>query len=240
MPLRRSSCLDIAPFLCDSLVRYLVHHAGSTINELIFDERTVRVSLALLDERRLSLMAHRHKLLTLLLTERSMRTTAQAKSGILRHHLSTVKRTVAKLNAHNAEIKQLLAKRTSHYDQDTNNQGINFASLQGKLPLPVKGTVLTQKTTDAISIRAYTPTVHAVADGQVVYAGSLGTLGLTVMLAHGQGYYSAYGLLDKIVHTEGQQVQAGDAIAALAPQSLLYFALRKNNKALNPRYWLTN
>ena len=98
-----------------------------------------------------------------------------------------------------------------------------FATLRGKLKLPVKGELVSRfgspreeggTTWQGLFIRARTgELVRAVADGRVVYADWFRGLGNLLTLDHGAGYMSVYGFNEGLLKSEGQAVRGGDAIA---------------------------
>jgi len=61
----------------------------------------------------------------------------------------------------------------------------------------------------------YDSAVHAIADGEVVYADNLATLGLVVVLQHGDSYLSLYGGNGKIDVNPGEWVETGSTIATV-------------------------
>ena len=57
--------------------------------------------------------------------------------------------------------------------------------------------------------------VRAVRDGVVALAGPFGGYGLTVMLSHGDGFYTLYLYLEEIGVVEGRDVQAGQVVGTV-------------------------
>jgi septal ring factor EnvC (AmiA/AmiB activator) len=133
---------------------------------------------------------------------------------------------------------------------------IAFASLQGRLEAPVRGRVArgfgrevdpefrteTFRKGVEFGVPHGTP-VRAVADGRVLYAGRFRGYGNTVILDHGDQYFTVSAHLSELAVAVGDWVQAGDAVAlsgesgSLAgPQ--LYFEVRRGGTALDPRDWL--
>jgi septal ring factor EnvC (AmiA/AmiB activator) len=127
-----------------------------------------------------------------------------------------------------------------------------FASLKGKLRLPVAGE-LTNHYGDrreeaggawkGLFIRAVTgETVHAVADGLVVYADWLRGFGNLLILDHGGGYMSLYAYNEGLLRRVGDKVRAGDPVANVgasgsSADSGLYFELRRDGKPFDPLKW---
>lgn len=81
--------------------------------------------------------------------------------------------------------------------------------------------------------------IHAARSGRVVYAGTgLKGFGLIAIVKHDESYLSAYGHNDRLLVREGDEVMAGQQIAAmgLGPENLplLYFEVRRNGKPIDP------
>jgi len=122
----------------------------------------------------------------------------------------------------------------------------------GKLPWPLKGSVLHnfgEHQTGQIEWKGlvisanYGQAVKAVYPGTVVFAEYLRGYGLVVLLDHGKGDMTLYGFNQSLLKKEGDKVSAGETIALAGDtggQSRpgLYFEVRRNSKAENPRRWL--
>lgn len=130
---------------------------------------------------------------------------------------------------------------------DSNNR---FSQLKGQLGWPVVGTVHSKKDADTLEagrggilIEADEGSVvHAVASGQVVYAGWLKGYGLLTIVNHGEGYMTIYAFNQSVFKKVGHQVRGGEAIASVGQSggrsmSGLYFEIRKNGTPLNPMLW---
>ena len=127
-----------------------------------------------------------------------------------------------------------------------------FASLRGKLRLPVRGEISSRfgssraaggSTGKGLFIRAAEGTeVKAVAAGRVVFADWLRGFGNLLILDHGDGYMSIYGNNQSLFRETGEEVKAGDTVAAVGnsggnPESGLYFELRQQGQAFDPLKW---
>ena len=126
----------------------------------------------------------------------------------------------------------------------------------GSLDWPVNGRILFQFGRDTlpsgavirrngIGIAAAAGTaVKAVSNGRVALVQRLGTYGLTVVLEHGNGYYSLYMQLGSSAVAVGESVQRGQAIGTVGGENTdqgphLYFEIRGENQiALDPADWL--
>jgi murein DD-endopeptidase MepM/ murein hydrolase activator NlpD len=86
-----------------------------------------------------------------------------------------------------------------------------------------------------------TPVVAA-ATGRVVFAGMLTTRGLSVIIDHGLGVFTAYHHLSSYSVAEGQDVQQGQVIAAVGMTGLatgphLHWELVVGGQNVDPVYW---
>jgi septal ring factor EnvC (AmiA/AmiB activator) len=86
-------------------------------------------------------------------------------------------------------------------------------------------------------------TVHAVADGRVVFADWMNGYGLILIVDHGNGYMSLYAHNDALLRDAGDNVKRGDALASVGNSGgqgrpALYFELRRNGQPVNPDAWL--
>jgi len=128
-----------------------------------------------------------------------------------------------------------------------------FQRVKGKLPWPVKGSLLARFGTlraggplkwQGVVIAADRGTqVRSPYYGRVVYSDWLPGLGLLVVLDHGGGYMSLYGHNEQVYRRVGDRVQPGDVLAAVGDASGigkpgLYFEIRKGRAALDPTEWL--
>jgi murein DD-endopeptidase MepM/ murein hydrolase activator NlpD len=89
----------------------------------------------------------------------------------------------------------------------------------------------------------YGATVHAPADGKVIYAQRMDAYGNLLIIDHGNGMTTRYGHLSRFVAKVGQKVKKGDVIALVgttgrttAPH--LHYEVRMNDRPKNPREFL--
>jgi murein hydrolase activator len=126
----------------------------------------------------------------------------------------------------------------------------------GKLDWPVEGTIVYHFGRDTLpsggiirwnglGIAAAVGTaVKAVESGKVRLVGQFGTYGLTIVLEHGNGYYSVYSHLLSAAVKLGAAVSKGEVIGAVGGQNSdygphLHFEIRGENQvALDPAEWL--
>jgi murein hydrolase activator len=129
-----------------------------------------------------------------------------------------------------------------------------FQRVKGKLPWPVKGSLLARfgqlraggpLKWQGVVINAERGTqVRAPYYGRVVYSDWLPGLGLLVVLDHGGGYMSLYGHNEQVYRRVGDRVSPGDVLSAVGDAAGLgkpglYFEIRKGREALDPSPWLT-
>ncbi|MCG3730923.1 peptidase M23 [Vibrio cincinnatiensis] len=128
-----------------------------------------------------------------------------------------------------------------------------LAKQRGKLPWPIKGQVLHQfgeRQTGQVDWKGmvidanYGQAVKAVYPGTVVFAEYLRGYGLVILLDHGKGDMTLYGYNQSLMKKEGDKVTAGETLALAGDtggqaRPALYFEIRRNSKAENPRHWLS-
>jgi septal ring factor EnvC (AmiA/AmiB activator) len=145
----------------------------------------------------------------------------------------------------------LRTKGSSESVQDT--RYAPFLSLQGKLPLPVKGKITNTFGSNRpdspvlwkglfLQAAASQP-VYAVAPGKVIFADWLRGFGNLLIIDHGLGYMSLYGNNETLYKQVGEDLQAGDTIAAVGNSGGnenygLYFELRHEGIPLDPGKWI--
>src|SRR3954447_8746649 len=126
----------------------------------------------------------------------------------------------------------------------------------GNLDWPVEGTIVYRFGRDTlpsggiirwngvgISAPVGTP-VHSVESGKVRLVGQFGTYGLTIVLEHGNGYYSVYSHLQTASVKLGGTISKGQTIGTVGGENSdygahLHFEIRGENQvALDPTEWL--
>jgi murein hydrolase activator len=126
-----------------------------------------------------------------------------------------------------------------------------FTRLRGKLAWPVSGHVVARfgdaraggvRWDGVLVATERGAPVKAVCQGRVIYADWLPGLGLLTIVDHGDGYLSLYGHNERLYKAVGEQVGAGDTIAAAgdsggSPRPELYFEIRKAGKPVDPGPW---
>ncbi len=126
-----------------------------------------------------------------------------------------------------------------------------FAAMKGKLPFPVQGTMddIFGRTTNSIIdskgvLFRVNPDaqVKAVYTGVVVWSEWLKGYGNTIILDHGNHYFTIYAHIGTTDSTVGENVQAGQMIGSVGDAGIgkditLYFELRHGETPLNPGEW---
>ncbi|MBX9299367.1 peptidoglycan DD-metalloendopeptidase family protein [Chromobacterium vaccinii] len=133
---------------------------------------------------------------------------------------------------------------------DDSASGRAFASLQGKMKMPVAGQIggaygkprKEGTTWKGVFIRAAAgQPVRSVADGTVVYADELRGFGKAVIIDHGGNYMTVYTNLSAIAKSSGGSVKAGETLGNTGSldngESGLYFEIRHLGRTLNPQAW---
>ncbi|HEY5000176.1 MAG TPA: peptidoglycan DD-metalloendopeptidase family protein, partial [Usitatibacter sp.] len=150
-----------------------------------------------------------------------------------RREIGRLKRDEARLSKLVEAIARALAPKPAERERakgkavdrvaDASSSSKPFLSLKGRLRLPVRGELMnryggpreeTGATWKGLFIRSVSgETVHAVADGRVVYADWLRGFGNLLILDHGKGYMSLYADNDALLRQVGESVLGGDPIA---------------------------
>ena len=130
--------------------------------------------------------------------------------------------------------------------------GAPFGKQSGKLPWPVEGKLISAFGDQRASSLRWSgwllqagegSTVRTIHPGTVVFSDYLRGHGLLVIVDHGDGYLSLYAHNQTLVRNVGERVKGGDTIARVGSsggikRSALYFEIRHNGKAVNPKSWL--
>lgn len=176
----------------------------------------------------------------------------------LKSRLSGESDNLAQLKEDERNIRQLiesLKKTLADLPPNVSPSDKPFTSLKGKLPWPVRGTLLAQYGEAKaggrlrwnghwIAAREGTP-VQAVAQGRIVFVGWMHRYGLIVLIEHDGGYFTLYGHCQTTDVQLGDNVRAGQTIAAVGEtggyeQSGVYFEIRKGADAIDPDRWLAH
>jgi septal ring factor EnvC (AmiA/AmiB activator) len=86
------------------------------------------------------------------------------------------------------------------------------------------------------------PSVLAVADGKVLYAGEFMSYGAMTVVEHPGDWYTVYGHLTHWIVEKGQEIKKGDSVGVGRPRQgggfEAYFELRFYGKPTDPIPWL--
>jgi murein DD-endopeptidase MepM/ murein hydrolase activator NlpD len=85
----------------------------------------------------------------------------------------------------------------------------------------------------------YAATVHATADGQIIFTGNMAGYGQTVVIRHKFGFKTQYSHLTYIYCKVGQDIEKGHVIGfagstGISTGNHLHYEIVKNNKKINP------
>ncbi|MEF1226013.1 peptidoglycan DD-metalloendopeptidase family protein [Vibrio fortis] len=162
------------------------------------------------------------------------------------NYLAELQRNETRLKAEIAKAEKAARERRNAVPMD------GLAKRKGKLPWPIKGKVLHNygtRQTGQINWKgmvinaSYGQQVKSVYSGTVVFAEYLRGYGLVVLLDHGKGDMTLYGFNQALLKKEGDKVKAGETIALAGDtggqsRPSLYFEIRRNSQAQNPKSWL--
>jgi septal ring factor EnvC (AmiA/AmiB activator) len=131
-----------------------------------------------------------------------------------------------------------------------------FASQKGHLAMPTKGEIVgsfgrhkhpefnSYTVSNGISIAAPAGSdIHAVYDGQVIFADYFKGYGNMVIVDHGAGYFSLYAHIAKIMKKVGASVVRNEVVASVGDSDstrgpMLYFEIRYQGKPTDPAAWV--
>lgn len=122
-----------------------------------------------------------------------------------------------------------------------------FRSLKGRLPFPIAGRAEVRKVnrSGGPAVELLAPmgsAVRSVAAGRVAFADRYDDYGLTVILDHGDRYYSIYASLGGSDVRVGESLPSGARIGVVGSEvgreAMLYFELRHNASTMDPSPWL--
>jgi len=156
---------------------------------------------------------------------------------------------LAKLEAEEKNLQQALDRLAALAKAELEMKGLS--KLKRKLRWPVKGKIAHRfgsKKQDYLKwkgvlisapIGRQVKTIHS---GKILFADWLKGYGLVTVIDHGEGYMSLYGHNQTLLKSVGDRVETGEPIALVGQsggqqQSGLYFEIRYQGKAVNPKTW---
>jgi septal ring factor EnvC (AmiA/AmiB activator) len=135
-------------------------------------------------------------------------------------------------------VKKLTAKASEL-------RGADFKTLQGKLPLPVRGIIFSPKGREkGIGIKAPEGAkIQAIFKGKIAYAAWFKGYGNLMIIDHGGGYHTVVAHASRLLKKVGEKVKTGDVVALVGSTGsiegpMLYFEIRHHGTAVNPLTWL--
>lgn len=182
------------------------------------------------------------------------------KSAILkdiRKKKDTQLAAIREMEGASKELQSFLERLKNDLNKDAaiSHRG-GFAGMQGRLPMPVNGKIVsiygkiehpkfhTITFNNGIEIEASLGAeVRSIYKGRVAYSGWFRGYGKVVIIDHGNGYYTLFARLSKILRDVDSLVEKGDIIALVGDTGLakgpnLYFEVRQKGIPLNPLNWL--
>jgi septal ring factor EnvC (AmiA/AmiB activator) len=176
----------------------------------------------------------------------------------LRSDQEKLRERIRELAAKAKDLKDLMAKLEAERakrarEVPRTREGEAFTAARGNLLMPAKGNIVRLfgdrtefgSTSRGITIRTRTGAqVVAPYAGEVVFARPFRGYGLTLIIAHGDGYHTLLVGLFRIDAAEGQHVVAGEPVGVMDPGSKddpeLYVEVRRNGDPINPLPWLAH
>ncbi|HCM47698.1 MAG TPA: peptidase M23 [Colwellia sp.] len=154
-----------------------------------------------------------------------------------------------KLKAEENNLNQALKKLSAIIQAEINLTGLS--KLKNKLSWPVKGRILHRfgtrkqgylKWKGVLITAPISWQVQTIHNGTVLFSDWLKGYGLLTVIDHGNGYMSLYAHNQTLLKSVGDRVETGEPIALIGQsggldQSGLYFEIRHQGKALNPKLW---
>jgi murein hydrolase activator len=155
-----------------------------------------------------------------------------------------------------ARLKNLEELRTNSNLQARGHLETAFFEKKGKLQPPVQGPIKqkygTLKDTTSLARMRFKgnffeveegAAVRSVHGGEVAFTGPVEGYGSTVIVSHGDHYYTVYGGLSTIDTHEGENVTSGEVIGSTGRgfhlfSAGLYFEIRHFSDPVNPSDWL--
>lgn len=154
-----------------------------------------------------------------------------------------------KLKAEENNLNQALNKLAAIIQSEIDLTGLS--KLKRKLSWPVKGRMLHRfgtrkqgylKWKGVLITAPISRQVQTIHNGTVLFSDWLKGYGLLTVIDHGNGYMSLYAHNQTLLKSVGDRVETGEPIALIGQsggleQSGLYFEIRHQGKALNPKLW---
>ncbi|MCE7556772.1 murein hydrolase activator EnvC family protein [Aliivibrio fischeri] len=209
-----------------------------------------------LEEKEAALLEKQQRQSELLAQYKKEKVTLQTSQNKRKKTVSSIRKRITNESSYLNELQQneKRLKTAIAKAKAKNNVPMDGIGRQkGRLPWPISnpktlhsfGTKQTGQLTWKGMVLAgdYGTPVKAVYSGKVVFADWLRGYGLMVLIDHGKGDMTLYGYNQSLMKKEGDKVRAGETIAVVGDSGgqdrpSLYFEIRRNSKAQNPRSWL--
>ncbi|MCO4800245.1 MAG: peptidoglycan DD-metalloendopeptidase family protein [Colwelliaceae bacterium] len=167
----------------------------------------------------------------------------------LHKQLVSSKQKLSKLEEEEANLVAALARISQLSKQEVDLNGLS--KLKRKLSWPVKGRINRSfgsrkqdylKWKGVLMAAPLGKQVKTIHNGTVLFSDWLKGYGLVTVIDHGKGYMSLYGHNQALLKSVGDRVETGEPIALVGQSggqtsSALYFEIRHNGKAVNPKLW---
>ncbi|MBL4899781.1 MAG: peptidoglycan DD-metalloendopeptidase family protein [Colwellia sp.] len=167
----------------------------------------------------------------------------------LNKQLLSSKQQLAKLKAEEANLTAALQKLTALIRAEVNLIGLS--KLKRQLSWPVKGKLLRSfgsrkqgylKWKGVLLSAPIGKQVQTIHNGTILFSDWLKGYGLLTVIDHGNGYMSLYAHNQTLLKSVGDRVETGEPIALVGQsggqnQAGLYFEIRHQGKAVNPKLW---
>ena len=167
----------------------------------------------------------------------------------LNKKLLSSKQQLTKLKAEEANLTAALQKLTALIRAEIDLMGLS--KLKRKLSWPVKGRLLHRfgsrkqgylKWKGVLFRAPIGKQVQTIHSGTILFSDWLKGYGLLTVIDHGKGYMSLYAHNQTLLKSVGDRVETGEPIALVGQsggqnQPGLYFEIRHQGKAVNPKLW---
>jgi murein hydrolase activator len=123
------------------------------------------------------------------------------------------------------------------------SQGLSFAAARGRMPFPLSGRTEIRRAERGASgpgLEMAAPlgsAVRVIHGGRVAFADEYADLGRTVLVDHGEGYFTLYAGLDGLDVPAGREVRGGEPIGRVGSSGTVYVEVRRGQETLEPAPW---
>ncbi len=165
--------------------------------------------------------------------------------------VETLKEAAGQLSKTIEKLEDENATNTSFF-----RTGENFVSSKGLLPYPVRGKIIsaygkhmnkrlgTETFNSGIMIKTERgEPVRSVYSGKVIFSDWYKIYGNTMIINHGDHYYTIYAHMDERLKSNGDKVENGEVVGisgdtGTVSDTGLYFEVRHRGKPMNPEEWI--